>query len=85
MTLKGKLKVTILAIAVIVAGLAWITAGAAFFLDAPRAAFLTAIIVAALATEGVFWLGALVLGWTMFDNRRALIARVFGRGSAANG
>ncbi|MCH8520407.1 hypothetical protein [Glycocaulis sp.] len=73
MTFSSKLRAGLLGVALVASLLAWTGVGAAYFLDAPRAVFVLALIAAALATEALFWLTALVLGWTAFANRHWLI------------
>ncbi len=78
MTSSSKLRAGLFGVALIAALLAWTGAGAAYFLDAPRAVFMLALIAAALATEALFWLTAFVLGWTALANRHWLIRRFTG-------
>ena len=59
--------------------LAWAGAAAAWAADLPAAIFTAAVVVAAFATEGAIWVAAIVLGWSLFDNRRALWRRLTGR------
>ncbi|WP_429912376.1 hypothetical protein [Glycocaulis sp.] len=73
MTFSKKLRIGLVVLAGSATLLAWTGAGAAYFLDAPRAVFVVALIAAALATEALFWLTMLVLGWTAFANRHWLI------------
>lgn len=73
MTFSRKLRIALVVLAGSATVLAWTGAGAAYFLDAPRAVFVVALIAAALATEALFWLTMFVLGWTAFANRHWLI------------
>ncbi|MGY6662556.1 MAG: hypothetical protein ACXIVO_09570 [Glycocaulis sp.] len=73
MTFSKKLRIGLVTLAGSATLLAWTGAGAAYFLDAPRAVFVVALIAAALATEALFWLTMFVLGWTAFANRHWLI------------
>lgn len=79
MTLSGKLRILALAIGAAAVLAAWAGVGAAYFLDAPRAVFVVAVVIAAFATEGMIWLSALVLGWTAFTKRHWLMGRIFKR------
>lgn len=78
MTMSKKIRVGLLVVAACATGLAWTGVGAAYFLDAPRAMFVFAVIAAALATEALFWLTMFVLGWTAFANRHWLIRLLSG-------
>ncbi|AZU04806.1 hypothetical protein X907_2291 [Glycocaulis alkaliphilus] len=73
MTFSKKLRIGLVVLAGSATLLAWTGAGAAYFLDAPRAVFVVALIAAALATEALFWLTMFVLGWTAFANRHWLV------------
>jgi ABC-type maltose transport system permease subunit len=42
-------------------------------------AFTIAVTIAALATEALFWVAAVIGGWTIFANRKALWNRLTGR------
>lgn len=52
--------------------LAWIALGVGLALGVDRATRLVLVTVAALATEGLVWLTALLLGLRMFEARRRL-------------
>lgn len=73
MTFSRKLRIGLVVLAGSATLLTWMGAGAAYFLDAPRAVFVVALIAAVLATEALFWLTMFVLGWTAFANRHWLI------------
>ncbi|KPP81755.1 MAG: hypothetical protein HLUCCA04_08100 [Oceanicaulis sp. HLUCCA04] len=73
MTFSRKLRIGLVVLAGSATLLAWTGAGAAYFLDAPQAVFVLALIAAALATEALFWLTMFVLGWTAFANRHWVI------------
>lgn len=73
MSMSSKLRVVLMGAAVAAVAVSWASAGAAYFLDAPRAIFVLALIAAALATEALFWLTMFVLGWTAFANRHWLV------------
>jgi len=57
----------------------WIALGLAWALDWPTQIFVGAVIAAALTTEGLIWIGAIVLGWTAFANRARLWKRLTGQ------
>ena len=78
MSMSSKLRIGLLGVAVAAVAVSWASAGAAYFLDAPRAIFVLALIAAALATEALFWLAMFVLGWTAFANRHWLVRRFTG-------
>ncbi len=50
----------------------WVALGLGLFMDAPRNTRLLLATFAALATEGLFWLAAAVLGVTVFQARRRI-------------
>ncbi|KAA5800981.1 hypothetical protein F1654_13040 [Alkalicaulis satelles] len=52
---------------------AWAGVGAAYFLDAPRSVFVLAVVAAAFATEGAFWIILFLLGWSAVANRHWLL------------
>ncbi len=56
----------------------WVTLGLAWAFDWPTPIFVAAVIAAAVSTEGLFWIGAIVLGWTAFANRARLWKRLTG-------
>lgn len=64
--------------ALVVVGL-WVAMGAAWFLDAPRTVFISLVVAVAVASEGLFWLGAVLLGWSAFANRKKIWARLTGK------
>ena len=72
------LRRTLFAAAVLGVTAAWAAVGAGVLLDAPRSVFLALFVIALLASEGLFWLGAGLLGWKVFEGRRALLARLSG-------
>lgn len=59
---------------------AWVALGAALWLDMDRGARLTLVVVAALATEALFWSVAAALGVTVFEARKRIWRRLTGRG-----
>ena len=56
----------------------WIVLGFAWALDWSQPIFVGAVVAAAVSTELVFWVGAVVLGWTVFANRARLWKRLTG-------
>ncbi len=69
-------------LAVVICLASWASLGLAWAFDWPRPIFITTVFAAALSTEAVFWVGAVVLGWTAFANRAQLWKKITG-GSAA--
>ncbi|TGY88132.1 hypothetical protein E5163_09835 [Marinicauda algicola] len=65
-------------LAVVIA--AWASVAVVFAIDAPKALVIAMTVAAALASEGVFWLGVVLLGWSVLDRRRALWRWIAGRG-----
>lgn len=67
----------------LVAGLAFLAAWAGtiitYLSTDSIAAFTIALTIAALATEILIWVAAILGGWTMFANRRALWQRLTGQ------
>ena len=43
------------------------------------AAWTARVTISALATEALLWVGALTIGWSLFERRRAALARLFVR------
>ncbi|WP_270374757.1 hypothetical protein [Marinicauda sp. Alg238-R41] len=85
MTLTSKsIRRTVFLFAVAGVVLAWAVLGATLVLDTTRPVRLVAAFAAALATEGLFWLGVGLLGWSAVDRRQALWHWITG-GRAANG
>ncbi len=52
--------------------LCWLALGIGLLMDAPRHTLIVLVTVAAVATEGFFWLAAAVLGVTAFQARRKI-------------
>jgi len=68
------------ALAVCVACWAW-TFGTLALYGHPGVAEWTAMVtVSALATEGLLWVGALTIGWSLFEKRRAMLGKLFSSG-----
>ncbi len=72
----------IFGLAVVICAASWISLGLAWALDWPQAIFIATVFAAAFSTEAMFWVGAVVLGWTAFANRAELWKKFTG-GSAA--
>jgi hypothetical protein len=66
-------------VAVVIA--AWGSVAIAFFAEAPQAVFIAMTVAAAVASEGIFWLGVVLLGWSVVERRKALWRWVTGRRS----
>lgn len=64
-------------VAVVIA--AWGSVAIAFFAEAPQAVFIAVTVAAAVASEGIFWLGVILLGWSVVDRRKALWRWMTGR------
>jgi len=56
----------------IVCLLCWLALGIGLVLDTPRNTLIVLVTVAAVATEGLFWLAAAVLGVTVFQARHRI-------------
>lgn len=52
--------------------ISWVALGLGLFMDAPRNTLLLLATFAALATEGLFWVAAAVLGITVFQARQRI-------------
>ncbi|WP_300527326.1 hypothetical protein [Maricaulis sp.] len=72
----------VLSLAVLVCIGAWAGVVATFQTTDDIATKTIALTIAALATEGLIWALAIIGGWSMFANRKALFARLFGRKKA---
>ena len=58
---------------------AWISLGIGLYLDVSRGARLTLAVVAALATEALFWTVAALLGVSVVEARKRIWRRITGR------
>ena len=58
---------------------AWAGVVVTYFTTDGIAAFTVAVTIAAIATEALFWIGAVVGGWTLLASRRAFFARLAGK------
>ena len=75
---KGFLKV--LAVLLLVAAVAaWISLGIGLYLDVERGTRLTLAIVAAVATEALFWTTAALLGVSVVEARKRIWRKITGR------
>lgn len=69
-------------LALVVCLVAWSAFGLAWVVDLGRSFKITTFVVALVATDTAFWLGAAVLGWTAFANRGRLWRKLTGSGKA---
>ncbi|MDG2531439.1 hypothetical protein [Caulobacter endophyticus] len=74
---KGLLKILVAVLAVI-AFAAWIALGLALYVGVERDMRLLAAVSAALATEGLFWSVAALLGVSVFEARKTIWRRLTG-------
>jgi len=58
---------------------------ALYFAEADRLVLAAAFTVAVIGTEVLFWLGAGLLSWKVFESRKRIWARLTGRGAAVEG
>lgn len=79
---KGFLKVLAVLLAV-AAVCAWISLGVGLYLDVGRGTRLILAVVAAVATEALFWTIAALLGVSVLEARKRIWRRITGRGGAA--
>lgn len=70
---------TLAALLAVAAVSAWIALGVGLWMDATRGTIFVLAIVAALATEALFWTCAAALGVTVFEARRRIWARITGQ------
>ena len=61
---------------------AWLFLAASFAFDLDRSWRIAGVVAAVIATEALFWGGAALLGWKMFESRRAIWRRITGGGEA---
>ncbi len=59
--------------------LAWLGVAMVHISTDNTAAFIAAVTIAALATEALFWILAIIGGWAVFANRKKLWNRFFGQ------
>lgn len=72
MTLGETARRVLAGLVILICVASWITLGLAWGLDWPRPVLIAAVFAAAFSTEAVIWVGAVVLGWTVFANRARL-------------
>ncbi len=78
---KGRGFLIGLSIAVGVAAVAaWIALGVGLYLDVSRQTRIILAVVAALATEALFWSIAATLGLSVFEARKRIWRKITGRG-----
>lgn len=59
---------------------AWVSLGVGLYLDVERSTRLILAVVAAVATEVLFWTCAAALGVSVFEARKRIWRRITGRG-----
>jgi ABC-type maltose transport system permease subunit len=69
----------IIAIALFAFIAAWVGVVITYMSTDSVASFTIAVTIAALATEALFWVAAVIGGWTIFANRKALWKRLTGQ------
>ena len=79
---RGKGFLKLLALLLLVAAFCtWIALGIGLYLDVGRGTRLTLAIIAAVATESLFWVVAALLGVSVVETRRRIWRRITGRGA----
>lgn len=77
---RGKGFMKVLAVLLLVAAVAaWISLGIGLYLDVERGTRLTLAIVAAVATEALFWTTAALLGVSVVEARKRIWRKITGR------
>ncbi|WP_292072414.1 hypothetical protein [Brevundimonas sp. UBA7534] len=77
---RGKGFLKLLAVLLLVAAVAaWISLGIGLYLDVERGTRLTLAIVAAVATEALFWTTAALLGVSVVEARKRIWRKITGR------
>mgnify|MGYP003654577512 CR=1 FL=1 len=61
----------------------WVALGIGLWMDVERTTRLVLAIVAAVATEALFWTVAAALGVSVFEARKRIWRKITGRGAAA--
>lgn len=78
--IRGKGFLKVLAVLLLVAAVtAWISLGIGLYLDVERGTRLTLAIVAAVATEALFWTTAALLGVSVVEARKRIWRKITGR------
>jgi hypothetical protein len=57
----------------------WVSLGVGLYLDVPKGTRLILAVVAAVATEALFWTCAAALGVSVFEARKRIWRRITGR------
>jgi len=78
MTQSSSWKLPVFLLAAGVVATAYAVSAVLYFSDADRLVFAAALTVAALGTEVLFWLGAVLLGWKVVEGRKRIWARLTG-------
>ena len=71
---------TLAGLVAVVAVCGWISLGVGLYLDVDRGTRLILALVAAVATEALFWISAAALGVSVFEARKRIWRRITGRG-----
>lgn len=80
---KGRGFLIALSIAVGVAAVgAWVALGVGFYLDVSRQTRIILALIAAVATEALFWSVAATLGLSVLEARKRIWRKITGRGRA---
>jgi hypothetical protein len=79
--MTGFIRKAALVLAFAAFGAAWASVIVTYFVTDSTTAFVIAVTIAALATEALFWILAIIGGWAVFANRKKLWNRFFGQPS----
>lgn len=71
---------TLAGLVAVVAVCGWVSLGVGLYLDVDRGTRLILALVAAVATEALFWICAAALGVSVFEARKRIWRRITGRG-----
>lgn len=77
--MPGHIRKVVLVLAFATFGAAWTGVIVTYFVSDSTTAFVVAVTIAALATEALFWILAIIGGWAVFANRQKLWNRFFGQ------
>lgn len=83
MTWQRDFRRFVFALAAAIVVLLWAGLALALLAEAQRGAIIALALAAGVGTEGLFWLGAFMLGWSVFERRRGLWRRLTGRTTPA--
>lgn len=72
--------ITLSVVVGVAAAAAWVALGIGLYMDVSRQTRIVLAVVAALATEALFWSVAATLGLSVFEARRRIWRRITGRG-----